>query len=396
MLVMLLLRRLFTGENMHRFKCFVLFICLMLLAMPASAIGEVTPTPAPEVEEAVTDEIDVDALIAEGLEEIQAGEFRSALAKMDIVIEADPGNTGAYYIRGVAGSQLGFLDNAIEDFTSGIDLSPWRFDLYLLRGDVHLANGSTIEALLDYDEVVRLSPFSPDGYLRRSDIHYESGEDAAGDVDDLIARAMSARANGQLAESIAFLDEALAISEEVESAGVAYYLRGIVNLALGDTDAAFEDYATSLEIDPDLHNAYLARGILYSQQGNIKAAGRDFYNRIQSLGTETIELEMAIGDELIVEMAYRRVIEVSFDAEAGQIVTISVRDTGETVADPLIALLDPDGEAIAGDDDSGARLGSRLSDFEIPANGTYTLVISHAEGGRSSGFNGQLEVEIRE
>ena len=33
-------------------------------------------------------------------------------------------------------------------------------------------------------------------------------------------------------------------------------------------------------------------------------------------------------------------------------------------------------------------------DFELPEDGTYTLMVSHAEGGYSFGFNGLIEVEI--
>ncbi len=381
---------------MPEFKHVALLICLMMLVMPVTAIGEVTPTPAPEVEEEVPDNIDVEALIAEGLEDIQSGEFRSAQAKMDIVIETDPAIPTAYYIRGLAATQLGMIQDALDDFSSAIDLAPWRFDLYIFRGDIHLVNGSLIDALLDYDEAIRINPFAAEGYLRRANIYFELDEDAAGDVDDLTARAMSAYSNREFPEAIAFLDEALAIGESVDSQGMVYYLRGIVNLNLGDSDAVFEDYASALEIDPDIHNVYLARGILYSQEGDLKAAGRDFYNRISRLGTETIEENMAIGDTVEYGMAYRRIIEVYFEAQAGQVVTISVTEIGDTFVDPLITVLDPDGEAIAGDDDSGENFGSRLTDLELPGDGTYTLMISHAEGGRAFGFMGQIEVEISE
>ena len=54
--------------------------------------------------------------------------------------------------------------------------------------------------------------------------------------------------------------------------------------------------------------------------------------------------------------------------------------------DPLIALLDPDGTPIAGDDDMGGVLDSLVENFELPADGTYTLVVSHANGG----YDGRL------
>lgn len=388
---------------MRKWIYFASLVCIALLVIstafitpvPVLAIGEVTPTPAPEeANESVPDDVDVVALIEEALEDIQAGEFRSALAKMDIVIDVNDSIPTAYYLRGVAASQLGFIDDAIDDFSSAIELAPWRFDLYIFRGDAYRLNGSLADALLDYDEAVSINPFLPGGFLRRSDIFFELGDDAAGDVDDLIARALSARANGELTESLAFFDEAIAIGEGLENVGIAYYLRAIASLSLGDTDAVFEDYAMALEINPDLHNVYLARGILYREQGNIKAAGRDFINRMRTLANETIEADMAIGEITEFDMAYRRVYEISFEGTAGQVITISANDDENTIVDPLIALLDPDGEAIAGDDDFGGVLDSLIDEFELPDDGTYTLVLSHAGGGSSVGYIGFVEVSI--
>jgi hypothetical protein len=60
-------------------------------------------------------------------------------------------------------------------------------------------------------------------------------------------------------------------------------------------------------------------------------------------------------------------------------------------------LLDPDGNPIAGDDDTGLGmngLDAMVEDFELPSDGTYTLLVSHAEGGYIFGFSGMIEVEI--
>jgi pre-peptidase len=93
-------------------------------------------------------------------------------------------------------------------------------------------------------------------------------------------------------------------------------------------------------------------------------------------------------------MAYRRVYAISFEGEAGQEINITARDFGGAFTDPLIALLGPDGEPIAGDDDFGGGLDSEIDNFELPEDGTYTLLVSHAEGGYDFGFQGIVRVDI--
>lgn len=376
----------------------LLFALSISFATPlsVSAIGEVTPTPAPEDPVEDQEEVDVEGLIEEGLANIQDGEFRSALAKMDIVIAADPSIMTAFLIRGVANNQLGLTDDAIADFSSAIELSPWEFDLYIFRGDAYRSEGALTDALLDYDQAVRINPLTSATYLRRSDVNYELGDSTAGDVDDLISRGLGASNLGDVDSAFGFLDEAIETGEGLTSIGTAYYVRAITNMRLGETDAAFEDYENALLADPNLHNVYLGRGILHRQNGDLLAAGEDFFIRIIIHGNEIVEAEMEIGETIEVDMAYRRIVAISFEGEAGQEITISADDFGGTVVDPLIALLDPEGNPIAGDDDFGGALNSLIDNFELPEDGTYTILVSHAEGGYAFGFNGIVEVEIDE
>ncbi len=84
--------------------------------------------------------------------------------------------------------------------------------------------------------------------------------------------------------------------------------------------------------------------------------------------------ELVIG-ELTAE---RQIAEYSFDAAAGDLLTVAL---GSEDFDPLLVLLGPDGEQIAVDDDSGPGLFARLDSFALEADGTYTL--------RVDGYRGQ-------
>ena len=389
----------------------VLLICLFSLAsmmsvpMAVQAIDEVTPTPSADsptesprisptpVPEATSDEIDVQALIDDAITDLQEGRYRAAIAKMDSVIEVAPDNTTAYLLRGIAHVQLSQYKAAIDDFSTAIEFEPWNMDSYVWRGDTYALDGELTDALLDYDEAIAINPHVAGLFSRRSEIYFQLGDNVAGDTDDLISRGLDSATSGDTSTAIDLLTEAIDSANTDSARGSAYYSRGMMYYGT-DANTAIEDLKLAVEADPKLDNAYLVLGILYRENGDIAAAGQALYQRIITNGTETMNEESSVGESLDVEMAYRRVYAISFEGQAGQVVTITARDTDFTAVDPLIALVAPDGEAIAGDDDFGGNLDSMIDNFELPQDGTYTLYVSHAEGGYDFGFQGIVHVTI--
>lgn len=86
--------------------------------------------------------------------------------------------------------------------------------------------------------------------------------------------------------------------------------------------------------------------------------------------------------------------EYTFEGRAGDTVTITLSSDD---FDPFLILLDPNGDEIAVDDDGAGALNSRISDFQLPTNGTYTIIASSYEyqfgGGASGDFVLELEGE---
>lgn len=69
----------------------------------------------------------------------------------------------------------------------------------------------------------------------------------------------------------------------------------------------------------------------------------------------------------------------SFDASAGDVVTISMTQASEAL-DPYLVLLGAAGEVLTTDDDSGEVLYSaRIQEFEIPADGDYLVLATTFE-----------------
>ena len=373
-----------------------------LTPMTVVAIDEVTPTPAPE-------DVDIADVLNEGFSSIQSGDVQGGIEAFTRAIQAEPDNAEAYMLRALAYATNEDYALAVADVTIAVDLVPQSYHpdravifpltqwfLYTLRGNLYEEAGSPDLALADYDMALNLTPASDNdiAFAARAELLYEMGDEAAGDVDDAIARAFGSMNGGDLNGAMELLTEAIDSGQETPSVAIAYYNRAVLNGVLENTDDAIADYTEALAINPDMHIAYLARGIRYREAGDVQAAGKDFYNRMEILGTDFVDETTAIGSGLEIAMDYQRVIRISFEGTAGQSVTISAREVTPLETDPMIVLLDPDGNPIAGDDDSGGNLDSLLEDFELPADGTYTLMVSHAEGGYSAGFEGAIRVAI--
>lgn len=407
----------------------VLFIAALSLAFVLStpistnAIDEVTPTPIPQEDAQPTPvpvqptalptqapqatavpetapesddnaEFDVDALLEEVVEDLDAGQWRTVISKMDLVLSQEE-NELAYFYRAVAGGQLSRFEEAISDMDSAIELAPHQYVYYNFRGNLRIGAGDNVGALFDYDSAIRIYPLYEQAFVNRSQLNYQLGDNVAGDVDDLIARGLGRLSIGDNSGAADFLNEALVAGADEEQTAIAYYILGTTMFET-QPDDAIEEFTNAMEANEDLHNSYLARGILYREGGDIVAAGQDFNTRINKLAQEFVDESTTIGDTLEVQMNYRRAFRVTFEGDAGQVVTITARDTQPTNVDPLIALLDSNGTPIAGDDDFGGNLDSQITDFELPETGTYTLLVSHAEGGYNDGFNGIVRVGIEE
>jgi hypothetical protein len=93
-------------------------------------------------------------------------------------------------------------------------------------------------------------------------------------------------------------------------------------------------------------------------------------------------------------MTAGRTFRLPFEAEAGQHMTVSVTSVNPGEVDPVLLVVDPDGTPLVFNDDiSDENLDSAVSEFELPASGMYTLVVSHARGGSEGNIVVGLELQ---
>lgn len=393
-----------------RFFPLLFLIMMVSLALPftALAIGEVTPSPEPDApaatptpvptampDEDATDpgmQAELDAMIEDAIDLIETEDFQAVVDLMDEALSMDPRFAEAYLFRGVAYSRLNNLMRAVDDFTRAIDIEPWQWDFYLFRGDAYFQLGETGEAILDYDRSIELNPRFQLAFRSRAIVYASQNNIAAATQDDLMARGLDRLNFDDFEQAIEIFTEVLTLDEEQTlNSASAYYNRGLAYYYLESYEVAIEDFSLALEIYPEMHDSYLGRGIVNREAGNVRAAGDDFLNRIELLEKNTFTDSIESGETLRVEMAHGNVYRITFEGMGGEIISVSARDaTGDTQVDPLLVVLGPDGQAIAGDDDFGGVLDSELTNVRLPADGTYTLVVSHANGG----FDGTVAVTL--
>jgi hypothetical protein len=83
---------------------------------------------------------------------------------------------------------------------------------------------------------------------------------------------------------------------------------------------------------------------------------------------------VAVGDAIHGELsADEPEVRYTYEGQAGQIITI---DLSSRDFDAYLQLLDSDGEELEANDDSAGLLDSQIGPFEIPADGTYTIVVT--------------------
>jgi hypothetical protein len=83
-----------------------------------------------------------------------------------------------------------------------------------------------------------------------------------------------------------------------------------------------------------------------------------------------------MGDEVTGELnSLMEADDWTFEGEEGQRVTIRCEAASGEDTDPRINLLDPDGDLVDSDDDSGSGYDAILDNVRLPEDGTYTIKV---------------------
>ena len=141
-------------------------------------------------------------------------------------IRANPGDSGAWHMRGVIWNEKKEYDIAIADYNEAIRLNPANSNSYQARGNAWQAKKDYDKAIADYNEAIRLEPNDGSGYRGRGWTWSQKKE---------------------YDKAIADYSEAIRLDPKD---GSAYRGRGWVWSEKQEYDKAIADYNEAIRLDP--------------------------------------------------------------------------------------------------------------------------------------------------
>ncbi len=226
---------------------------------------------------------------------IEQGDLAAALAKVDQLIAAQPGEAMLHSIRSSVQQRQGKIEAAIADLNKAIELNGQDPRLYNNRGFVLLGNQQFAAALADFDRATELAPEYTNPFNNRGLL--------------LIAK-------GQFASAIEQLDRALRLDPNYVD---AYNNRGFAAFQAGNAEAALADFNKAISLNPKYVNAFNNRALLRARVGDLENAIEDltkammleplnpkYYDHRSEIYRRMSEPNLALADEARHDWLLRR------------------------------------------------------------------------------------------
>ena len=153
-----------------------------------------------------------------GMQKMQPGAYREAIARFDRAVGIAPQLADAYLERGIARHFLGETEPALADLDKALDLNPDLAAAYNERGAIYHERGDMQKAIEELNRSIKAQA-TTDGYYQRGQA-YES--------------------LGQHQKAIEDYDQAVA---QLREAPYVYRARALAKDKLGDTEGAKQDRA---------------------------------------------------------------------------------------------------------------------------------------------------------
>ncbi|MFA6321036.1 MAG: tetratricopeptide repeat protein [Candidatus Omnitrophota bacterium] len=178
--------------------------------------------------------------------------WKDSLTLWSDVVSKSPNKARPYINRGVAYTNLGFLDKAILDYNKALAICPSSAEAHNNLGFTYYTKGDYPKAIIEYGKALEIRPLYADAHNNLGRVYYEEGF---------------------LANAIEEYSEA--IKSDPDNA-MAYTNRGLAFMGLNEFLRACRDFDKAIAIDPLSFEAYSNRGIVYAESGHIDKAIADF------------------------------------------------------------------------------------------------------------------------
>ena len=259
-------------------------------------------------------------------------------------------------------------DRALLDFSLFILLNPTYSQGYYLRALSYLGREDTDNALADLEQAFATMPDSPEYGV----VLYDLRANIYTDLE-------------RYDDAIADYSEAIDLSPSAD----LYFSRAQLFGVIEDFDKALTDLNSAIVESADDPVLRVYRAFINIQLGNSEDAAPDYYRFMELIETQRIENDPLVESEPQFVMINQGVIhQFELDGERDQVISIIAQGRPGDSIDPLMVLLDDGGDVLAANDDYGDGIDSVILDFQLPSDGTYTLLVSHSLGG----FQGEVVV----
>jgi tetratricopeptide (TPR) repeat protein len=183
--------------------------------------------------------------------EVATGRADLAIGHLNTLLSQQPGDSAAWFDRGLIHQRAGRPDKALRDYDSAIRWEPAHAEAHFNRAQVLAALHRNDEAIEAYGRVIVLQPDCSDARLNRAILLCKRGDLAP--ARDEIEHAIQYRPNDAR----------------------ILCLEGLVEMRMGRHDAASAAFARSIEADSALADPWANRAIIAFGRGDIGGAIRD-------------------------------------------------------------------------------------------------------------------------
>lgn len=274
-------------------------------------------------------------------------------------VDALPDSAFSYLVRAVANDMQGNTGDAADALAQAVELADNDAQVYGFIANAAFVNFNVESMMTNSTRALELDPELALAYRVHGLANLFSGDPQA---------------------ALADADQGI----ELDPTFYGFHtLRANIHLALGDPNAALTELDAALALNPD---SYVANGIrsgVNEALGNTDAAAQDFAAAVNVKTVEIVEAEALVpGESVPLTMTLGRTFYLPFEVQADQRWTISVTSVNAGEVDSTVMVLNPEGVPLAFNDDaSDETLDAQIADYQTIESGTYTVVISHANGG---------------
>jgi tetratricopeptide (TPR) repeat protein len=183
--------------------------------------------------------------------EVATGRADLAICHLNTLLSQQPGDSAAWFDRGLIHQRAGRPDEALRDYDAAIRWEPAHAEAHFNRAQVLAALHRHDEAIEAYGRVIILQPDCSDARLNRAIL--------------LCARGDLVPARDEIKQAILYRpDDARVLC-----------LQGLIEMRMGRHDAASDAFARSIEADPALADPWANRAIIAFRRGDLRAAIHD-------------------------------------------------------------------------------------------------------------------------